>query len=118
MFALVIGGSEMEIGLGNFDVVAENLIEADFEGIDAGALAFALFHGGDDLFAVFADIAKLIEFGVIAGADHAGFAGGGGRLVGEGAFEFFADVGEFVDFLVEFAEEITAAGLGRGDEVS
>ena len=48
LLALVIGGGVGEIGLGDFDVVAEDLVEADLEGIDAGALAFALFHGGDD----------------------------------------------------------------------
>jgi len=48
---------------------------------------------------------------VVAGADHAGFGCGGRALVGEGFFEFFTDVGELVDFFVEVAEEIAAAGL-------
>jgi hypothetical protein len=75
LFAFVVGGRVGEIGLGNFDVVAKDLVEADFEGVDAGAFAFALFHGGDDLLAVLAEIAEFVEFGVIAGADHAGLGG-------------------------------------------
>jgi hypothetical protein len=86
LLAFVICGSVGEIGFGNFDVVAEDLIEADFEGVDAGALAFALFHGGDDLLAVLAQIAEFVEFGMVPGADHAGFGGGSGRLVGNGFF--------------------------------
>ena len=117
MLSLVIGRRVGQIGLGNFDVVAEDLVEADFQGVDAGAFALALFHGGDDLLAVLAEVAKFVEFGVIAGADHAGFGGGGWRLVGDGLFEFFADVCKFIDFVVEIAEEIAAAGLRRGEEI-
>ena len=66
--------------------------------------------------AVLAEIAELVEFGVIAGADDAGFGGDGGRLVGEGFFEAFADIGELVDFLEEDADEVAATGLRRGEE--
>ena len=31
LLALVIGRSKMQVGLGDFDVVAENLVEADFQ---------------------------------------------------------------------------------------
>jgi len=46
-----------------------------------------------------------------------GSAAEAGRLVGEGFFEFFTDVGELVDFFVEVAEEIAAAGLWRREEI-
>ena len=81
LLALVVGGREMQIGLGNLDVVAENLVETDLERTDGGALALALFHGGDDLLAVLAEVAQLVEFGVIAAANDAWLGGEGGRFV-------------------------------------
>src|SRR5260370_10927478 len=64
LLALVVAGREMQVRLGDLDVVAENLVEADFERSDVGALALALFHRGDDLLAVLAEIAQLVEVGV------------------------------------------------------
>ena len=107
----------MEIWLGDFDVVAEDLIETDFEGVDAGTLAFALFRGSDDLLAVLAEVAEFVKFDVVAGAEDAGFGGGGGRLVGDGTLELFADVGELVEFFVEIAKKIAATGLRRREEI-
>src|SRR6202030_2093712 len=80
LLALVIVGREVQVGLGNFDVVAENVIEANLQRSDVGALALALFHGGDDLLAVLAEIAQLVELGGKAAAGAAGIGGeGGGR---------------------------------------
>jgi hypothetical protein len=98
LLAFVIGGCEMEIGFGNLHVIAEDGIEADFERIDAGALALALFHCRDDLLGVLAEVAEFIEVRVEAAANDAGIGGKGGRFFGKSAFESFADVGEFVDF--------------------
>src|SRR5258707_3711092 len=114
LLALVISGREMQVGLGNFDVVAENMVEADFKRSDVGALALALFHGGDNLLAVLAEVAQLVELGVEAAADDAGIGGESGRLVGEGGFKDLAHIGEFVDLVVEAAEEGAAAGRPRG----
>src|SRR5882757_10574657 len=99
----------MQIGLGNFDVIAEDVIETDFERSDVGALALALFHGSDDLLAVLAEIAQLVEFSVEAGANDARLGGQRGRFIGNGVFKKFADVGEFVDLIVNAAKKIAAA---------
>jgi len=66
---------------------------------------------------VLAEVAEFIEFGMKAGADDAGFGGDGGRLVGEGFFEALADVGEFIDLIVEDADEIAAAGGRRSNKI-
>ena len=42
----------MQVGLGNFEVIAENRVELDLQRIDAGALAFASFNLRDVLLAV------------------------------------------------------------------
>ncbi len=98
LFAFVVGWREVEIGFGNFDVVAEDLIEADFERADAGAEALALLDGGDGLFATAGERAELVEFGVIAGADVAGLVGEGRRIVGNGGGDEGADVWQVVEF--------------------
>jgi len=110
LLAFVIGRSELEIGFRNFDVVAKDVIEADFERVDSGAFTLAFFHGGNDLLAVLAEVSEFVKFSVIAGADHAGVGGESGRIVGNGAIEEFADVGELINFKMEMAKEFAAAG--------
>src|SRR6266705_1065357 len=61
LFAFVVRGSEMQIRFRDFDVVAKNLIETNLERSDVGALALPVFHGGNDLLAVLAEIAKFLE---------------------------------------------------------
>ena len=48
-----------------------------------------------------AEVAQFVELGVVAAANDAGIGGERGGLVGDGAFEAFADVGELVDFVVQ-----------------
>ncbi len=42
LFALIIGGRKVQVGFRNFEVVAEDIVEADFQRPDAGAAALAL----------------------------------------------------------------------------
>ena len=107
----------MEIRLRDFDVVAKNLIEANLERADAGAFAFALFHGRDDLLAVLAQIAMLVKLGVVAGPDDSRFGDQGGRFVGNGALQAVSDIGKFVNFLMKSAKQLAAADGGRRYEV-
>ena len=59
----------LQIGFRDFNVIPENIIEADFQGGDAGAAALAGFDVCDVLFAVLAQVAEFIQFGIIAGPD-------------------------------------------------
>jgi class 3 adenylate cyclase len=54
----------------------------------------------------------------MAGANHAGIGGEGGRFVGDGSLELFADVDEFIDFIVKAAKELAATDGRRRDEVA
>ncbi len=107
----------MEIRLRNLHVVAKNRIEANLQRRDAGAFALALFHGRDNLLAVLAEVAKLVELAVIAAANDAGIVGESRRLVGNGAFEALANVGEFVDLAMQMAEQRAAADRRRRQEI-
>src|SRR5580704_13858338 len=117
LFALVVGGCEMEIGLRNLHVVPKDLIKANLQRCDAGALALAVFHRGDNLFAVLAEVAKLIEFAVITAADDSGIARESGRLVGDGAFEPLAHVGQFIKLAVQLAKQRAATDRRRRQKV-
>ena len=56
----------MEVCLRNLNVVAEDIVEADFQGSGVDrALAFAGFDLGDVLPAVLAKVAEFVEFRVV-----------------------------------------------------
>ena len=66
LFAFVIGGREMQVGLRDFDVVAKDRVELNLKRADAGALAFALFDLREVLLAVAREDTKFVESGVNA----------------------------------------------------
>jgi len=77
--------------------------------------AFALFHCGDDLLAVFAGVAegRRVRRGSRSGSCRARLRRRAARR--RGIFSsFFTDVGELVDFFVEVAEEIAARRTAAG----
>ena len=84
LLAFVVGGREVQVGARDFDVVAEYVVEAHLERLDAGALALAGFDLGDVLAAVPAEVAQLVELGVEAGADGAAIGEVERRLIGDG----------------------------------
>src|ERR1700687_1429361 len=98
----------MQVVLRNFNVVAKDLIEANLQRADARAFALALFHSGDNLFAVLAEVAKFIQLGMVTAANHSGIGSQGRRLVGDGAFEPIAGGGEFVAFLMNVTERLAS----------
>ena len=70
---------------GDFQVVAEDVIEADLEGADAGAGPLTRLDLGDVALAVAAQAAQLIEFSMVAGADDAAVGGVCGGIGIDGA---------------------------------
>ncbi len=97
LLALVVGRDGFGVGFGDFEVVAEDGIEADFERGDAGAFALAGLDVGDELAAVGGEGAEVVEFGVEAGADDVAVGEVDGRFVGEGAGDAFVEIGEGVE---------------------
>src|ERR1019366_6399875 len=109
----------MLIGAGDFDVVAEDVVEAYLERGDAGALALAGLDLGDVLLAVLAEVAELVELGMISGADGAAIGEVEGWLIGDGFEDDPSDVGEFVEAVVKVAQAGSLLGVEatfeRGD---
>ena len=110
LLALVVGGREVLVGAGDFDVVAEDVVEAHLQRCDAGALALARFDLRDVLLAVLAEVAQLVELGVVAGADGAAIGEVERRLVGDGVEDEAGDVGQLVEAVVESAQARRPAG--------
>ena len=111
LLADVIGRHAREIGLGDFDEVAEHLVEANFQGADAGALDFLRLKGRNPLFAVVGGGAKLIQLFMIALADEAAFLDGDGWLIHQGSLNERDEVILRNDGAIQFRE---AAGGVRG----
>ncbi len=92
------------IGFGDFDVIAEDVVEADFQRADAGAGALALLDLGEVGVAVVRDVAEFVETRVEAVADRAAVVEVDGRFVGEGGQNVVADFGDFIEALGQIEE--------------
>ena len=83
LLALVVGGHALEIGLRDLDVVAEDIVVADLERRDCGALALGRLQLRDHAARADCQTAQLIDLGTEAGANHIAVARIDRRLVGQ-----------------------------------
>ena len=51
----------LEVGIGDLDVVAENVIEAHFQALDAGSLSLFKLQSGEVLFGAAGDLTQFIQ---------------------------------------------------------
>jgi hypothetical protein len=93
LFADVMGRDFLKVGFGDFDEVAEDGVEADFEGGDSGLLDFLELELGDPILAVGAGLAEFIERGIEAVADQAALFEGERGVIFEGAMDQVAEFG-------------------------
>ena len=89
---LVVLGHAGEVRVGHFEVVAVDFVEADFQAADAGASDFVRLIAGHPILAFGGELAKFVEFGVVAFANHAAIFGREGHFVLEGAVEKFTQI--------------------------
>ncbi len=89
---LVLGRNEMLVGVGDRDVVAEHLVVADLERLDAGARALGGLDLGNGVLAAVAKAAELVELRIRAGADARLVADGGGRPLDERGSHLLGEV--------------------------
>ena len=115
---LVVGGDLGRVGVGDLQVVAEHLVEADLERGNAGALALTLLERGDVLPAAVAERAQVVELAVEARADHATIAEGGRRTILEAAPELGGEIGEQIELVHRIGQggRRTAVGQRRRGE--
>ena len=98
LLALVVVGDFVDFGFGDFEEVAEDVVELDFEGVDAGAFALGFLQFGEPVFSFARGGAEVVEFGGVAVADEVSVFGGSGWFVAKGVGEEFGEGGEFLDF--------------------
>ena len=71
LLALVVGGRERQVRLGDLDVIAEDRVIAHLQRSDASALPFTVLDGRDGLTARGGNRAQLIEFRIDVRRDSA-----------------------------------------------
>ena len=67
------------------ELLGKDVVELDFQRVDAGAFAFVFLEAGDPVLAAARGVAEFVEFGGPSVADDAAVAEVGRGFVGEGA---------------------------------
>ena len=105
LLADVVGGYLVAPAMAHLDVVAEDLVVADLERLDARAHALALLHLLQQGFAVVGKGVQFVERRIIARANDAAIPHGESRLVHNRTFECVAEVVEGLNGCVRTREE-------------
>ena len=106
LLAFVLRRREMQVRLGNLEVIAEDAVELDLQRTDASSLTFALLDLRDVLLAVTAQVAKLIEAGIHSGADHAAVGQRKWGFVFERRYQPLTQVRQFVALRMQRQETL------------
>lgn len=114
LFTDVVGGGEVEVGFGDFDEVAEGVIEFDFEVFDFGFFLFCAFEVGEPGFVIGGEIVKVVEGVIVAWADDAPGVDFRREFVVEGGVEEGAEVVAGVDAV---GEGFGGGGFHFGEEL-
>src|ERR1035437_6757440 len=96
LLAFVLPRREVQVRLGDLQVIAEDAVELDLQRTDASALAFALLDLCDVLLAVTAQVAKLVEYRIRSRADNPAVNQRQRWLVFERCYEPVAQIRQFV----------------------
>ena len=95
-------GDEVQLPLGDLDIVAKHAIVAHAEVSNAGCLLFARLDGSEHACTAVLDFAQLVELFVCAVPDHAALAQNEGGLVDNGLFDGLLEVLQRVELVVDF----------------
>ena len=110
LFADVFGRYLLAMGVGDFDVVAENLVEADLERGNARPLALLGLIAGDPLLAAAGQLAQGVERLVVTVADEAAVAAGERAVVGQRRIEPAAEIGAKIDRRLQLVQVARSCG--------
>ena len=97
----VVGGHEVEVGLGDLDVVPKIIREPDLQAADAGAFLLGALEIGEPGLVVGRERTQPVEFGVVAGADKISVGEIVREFVGEGGGQELPQSGQLVELSAE-----------------
>ena len=95
-------GDEVQLSLGDLDIVAKHAVIAHAEVPDAGCLLFTRLDGGEHACTAILDFAQFIQLFVRAVPNHAALAQNEGGLVDNGLFDGLLEVLQRVELVVDF----------------
>ncbi len=101
----------MLIGFRDFDVIAEYVIEADLQRLNAGARSLARLDLRNVLAAVLPQVPQLIELSVVTGANRASIGNVHRRCIGNSGQNAIANFRQFVEPLVNARPGALPGGL-------
>ena len=94
----------LRLGVRDLDVIAEHLVVADLQALDAGALDLLGLKLGDPRLTPPGTFTQLVEAGMVAVADQAAFLHGKGRVVTECGLDLGADLGAKLECGLELVQ--------------
>jgi hypothetical protein len=101
------GGSFVAMEVGDFDIVAEDFIEADTKRGNVAFVRQARLIPGEPLAGIRTDVAQAVEFGVVTIFDHAAFAKVRGGIGLDGANEKFRLPGDEAPQSLQFRRNVS-----------
>ena len=113
MLPLVVVGGLVGFGLGDLNEVAEDVVEFDFQGVDAGAFPLGLLHFGNPLLATSGGISEFVEGFRVAVSDDATVAKLCRRFLDQGILEGFDQGREFLDGIEKLGMKARGFGYCR-----
>ena len=105
-----VAGDLLALGVGDFQVVAEDRVESDLHRRDAGAAHRLGLVRGDPLLAAFGQLALRVELGVEAAANEAAVAGHKRAIVRQRRFELRPHVRTQVEPLLQLRQAAPPCG--------
>ena len=116
LFADVVVRDQVLEGIGDLEIIAENLIVFDAQVLDAGPLPVLSLQVHEPLPAVVPGVPQVVDVGVEAGADHPALADGDRRFIDDGLLEKPGQVAEVSDPVPEPGQALgkRARGIRAG----
>ena len=94
--------NERQIGFADLQIVAEHIVKANFQILDAGFLFFFCFDACKNRLCIVNDLIILIQLSMIALLDHTAITNKGRWIINDGILNQLAKIFQTVDLTINF----------------